>query len=572
MKAIRLPLALAGLVAATMLALLLAVPGGGAQTALAAGTVDCTPVAPVPIPDNGKGNAECTVTKTGTIKDLNVSINVKHSFKQDLEIQVTHVDTGTQVVLIDNKCGSNNDIVATLDDEGAALGCPISGTVQPQNPLSAFDGESIAGTWRLTALDQQAQDSGSINGWSLEATVNPVEEASTQFFNVTAKKLSGPADRVDITFASPPGTPKVDDVFAISASILKAEICVGEGTLTAANNSETWSIVFTDLTNGPTKCIIGGEEILVGATPFINSNQLAITGATFYNTQGTTDPADDVAVGPGNAKRIDWGKLPRFDNIWLCGEDARAEFLLNCNGTLIATGIGQAIKSPDPKCVGFPNFQDPATCPRQELGAFEFEVRFNAKYINVDLVPLPFDSDDQECATIEGEGFVQLRCNTKGKENPIDAPNVLAFLVVTPTPDVFSLLRANQENGIVTQLINQDCQLADLQGHPIPLEGLDVCQNGAVTLRYLEGDVHSDCEINVQDQQQIAFRWGSRLGQLLYNENYDLEPAAPKLGDNDIDAKDLQVVYGRHGSTCHDPHPDQPPVDPKSKVNEPSPE
>jgi hypothetical protein len=80
-----------------------------------------------------------------------------------------------------------------------------------------------------------------------------------------------------------------------------------------------------------------------------------------------------------------------------------------------------------------------------------------------------------------------------------------------------------------------------------------------VTLRYLEGDVNADCVVNVQDQQLIAFRWGARLGSLLYNSRYDLEPAAPKKGDGDIDAKDLQVVFGRHESTCADPHPLQAP-------------
>ena len=90
-----------------------------------------------------------------------------------------------------------------------------------------------------------------------------------------------------------------------------------------------------------------------------------------------------------------------------------------------------------------------------------------------------------------------------------------------------------------------------------------------MTIRYLEGDIHADCIVDVLDQQQIAFRWGSHLGNLLYNSRYDLEPSAPKKGDGDIDAKDLQFVYGRHGSTCANPHP---PQDPRNgKVSEPPP-
>jgi hypothetical protein len=126
------------------------------------------------------------------------------------------------------------------------------------------------------------------------------------------------------------------------------------------------------------------------------------------------------------------------------------------------------------------------------------------------------------------------------------------------------MLIPNQGNGIATQLINQGCELSDLQGHPIKTA---ICGDAELTIRYLEGDVNADCEVNVQDQQQIAFRWGSHLGSLLYNSRFDLEPAAPKKGDGDIDAKDLQVVWGRHTSpadTCINPHAGQDPVDPKA--------
>jgi hypothetical protein len=272
---------------------------------------------------------------------------------------------------------------------------------------------------------------------------------------------------------------------------------------------------------------------------------------------------------------------PRLSNLWLCNQDA-----LTCENK--ASGV-EALNLPlrlnapvrglDPKCIGFPNFADPSTCDPQTIGAFEFEVRYDAKYVDVDVTAgsiwdtggVPFD-----CTSIEGEGFEQFRCNTKGKpaEGGITGPGDLAIVHVTPTADVYGILIASQLNGIATQLINQDCQLADTQGHPLAIPvgaggTADPCGDAAVTIRYLEGDVHADCVIDVRDQQQIAFRWGSALGQLLYNSRYDLEPSYPKLGDSDIDAKDLQLVYGRAGSTCKEPHPAQDPVDPKSKEGEP---
>ena len=281
-------------------------------------------------------------------------------------------------------------------------------------------------------------------------------------------------------------------------------------------------------------------------------------------------------VGAANAKKLDWGKFPRLSNLWLCTQPSGFD---QCNVAVLFQVLGQPITSPEPKCPTL--VTNPGACPRQELGSFEYEVRFDAKFLDVQVLTVPFDRNGgaagngngnfstTTCLTNHREGIVNLACVTKGKDHPIFAPNILSAVVIRPKPDVFSLLIANQQNGIATQLINQDCNLADLQGHPIPLEGLDVCQNGAVTIRYLEGDVHADCIVDVLDQQQVAFRWGARLGNLLYNSRMDLEPSQPKKGDGDIDAKDLQFVYGRHNgvtpSTCKSPHPAQDPVDPKAK-------
>ena len=68
-----------------------------------------------------------------------------------------------------------DDIGATLDDEASALvedmcrSTPpaISGPVRPNYPLSAFDGEDMGGTWRLTVVDEAAVDDGHLESWSL---------------------------------------------------------------------------------------------------------------------------------------------------------------------------------------------------------------------------------------------------------------------------------------------------------------------------------------------------------------------------------------------------------------------
>jgi hypothetical protein len=248
-------------------------------------------------------------------------------------------------------------------------------------------------------------------------------------------------------------------------------------------------------------------------------------------------------------------KRPDLANLWLCQPVASCAVPSN--------GIGERdfnVYLRDPVTSNSPKGEP------QTIGSFEFQVRYDAKFVSVtvDAGPL-FDRADASCSRIPGQGFVSFRCNIKGKTGaPAVGPGTLAIVRVRPTADVYSMLIPNQDNGIATQLINQGCQLSDLQGHPIATK---LCSDAELTIRYLEGDVNADCVVNVQDQQLIAFRWGSRVGNLLYNSRYDLEPAAPKKGDGDIDAKDLQVVFGRHtspNSTCTAPHPAQDPVDPKA--------
>jgi hypothetical protein len=267
-------------------------------------------------------------------------------------------------------------------------------------------------------------------------------------------------------------------------------------------------------------------------------------------------------------------KSPSLANLWLCnirpGCDNKGSGVEEVNLDIV---LDQAITDPEPKCVGFPNFQPPETCPRQTIGSFEFEVLFDAKVISVQVEAGPlFQRPEVECLSASAQGYVRFRCLTKGKpEDAPSGPGVLAVVRVRATPNMYSLIIPGQVNGFPTQLLNQKCNLGDLQGHHI---NSAVCGSAAVTVRYLEGDVHADCVVDVMDSQQIAFRYGAVRGFFLYSARYDLEPSFPILGDGDIDILDLQFVYGRRGtadapdsqSTCKNPHPPQPPVDPKAKL------
>lgn len=159
------------------------------------------------------------------------------------------------------------------------------------------------------------------------------------------------------------------------------------------------------------------------------------------------------------------------------------------------------------------------------------------------------------------ENVVHFGCATGGQvEGPV-GNFTLAALNLIPHQDAADDLFPGNDNGIVTIIKDNGCEVVDIFGHPVAgsINGglTPVCGDAVITIRILEGDLDLDCDVDVADQQKIAFRYGSFFGSTLYGTWYDLEP---NLHDLDIDIKDLQKVFGRDGSDCQDPIPAQTPV------------
>ncbi|WP_036151568.1 zinc-dependent metalloprotease [Maribacter forsetii] len=108
------------------------------------------------------------------VADINVQLDVEHTFLADLVISLTS-PAGTTVTLVSNSCGDSRDINATFDDDSPAFMCSvspgISGSVKPLGSLSSFNGESILGEWVLEVKDNAPSDGGSLNSFVLEACV-----------------------------------------------------------------------------------------------------------------------------------------------------------------------------------------------------------------------------------------------------------------------------------------------------------------------------------------------------------------------------------------------------------------
>ncbi len=112
------------------------------------------------------------ISGAGTVTDVNVSLDISHTWVGDLTISITSPD-GTSINVLQNACGAANDIDVTFDDESPnpfqCAGAPIlNGDMMPQNALSGFDGETAEGVWVVTVNDPIGGDGGNINNITLE--------------------------------------------------------------------------------------------------------------------------------------------------------------------------------------------------------------------------------------------------------------------------------------------------------------------------------------------------------------------------------------------------------------------
>jgi extracellular elastinolytic metalloproteinase len=101
-----------------------------------------------------------TITQSGRIKKLTVSINIEHTYIGDLQVSLT--SPGNSTILLHNRTGAGTDNLLksyTSDDI-----------------LAPLLGEQAQGDWTLKVVDTAIADVGVLRNWSIEVSL----EAATQ--------------------------------------------------------------------------------------------------------------------------------------------------------------------------------------------------------------------------------------------------------------------------------------------------------------------------------------------------------------------------------------------------------
>ncbi|HEY1100482.1 MAG TPA: proprotein convertase P-domain-containing protein, partial [Myxococcota bacterium] len=142
--------------------------------ALKAGSTPTTPTTPqVPgkvqqssapslsIPDNDPNGATDTirVSTAGVIKDLKISLDLRHTYVGDLDVKLI-APNGTEVKLHARGGRNAQDIVGVYGADLRAV-----------DDLKKLVGSNAQGDWQLKVVDLAGQDTGVLNSWSLDLDV-----------------------------------------------------------------------------------------------------------------------------------------------------------------------------------------------------------------------------------------------------------------------------------------------------------------------------------------------------------------------------------------------------------------
>ncbi|WP_336067934.1 reprolysin-like metallopeptidase [Mesoflavibacter sp. CH_XMU1404-2] len=144
------------------------------QTANIACNIYSSSDTPIAIPDaSATGiSSVITVTDVSSITDINVTINVTHTYASDLTISLIS-PAGTEVILSLENGGSGENYTNTVFDDDAANpiasgATPFTGAFQPTEALSVLNSEFSSGDWQLKVVDNYGFDTGNIESWSIE--------------------------------------------------------------------------------------------------------------------------------------------------------------------------------------------------------------------------------------------------------------------------------------------------------------------------------------------------------------------------------------------------------------------
>jgi uncharacterized repeat protein (TIGR01451 family) len=414
------------------------------------------------------------------------------------------------------------------------------------------------------------------NVWADQFTTEPADVSVVK--SGPAQKLTGDTGQYTITVTSngPSPASSVSLVDALPAGVTGVSVTPSPDCAIVANVVTcNWAVL------APSTVV----NVVIDVT--FDAAGTMVNGCSVEWADPLTDVCNDVTtlvLPPFNGMvkdcRPDIAGIQDACNLWLCKDGPDCHVVDPETGAAIGKGELDVADFLFLRAdVDSPNDADELP---EGLAAYEEQLKYDHKIFDVTINDAGSDGLDNDgdslideidesviagwrgninCTmTIMTENWIMFGCVSAGQElgNPMPVGEWLKTIHLVPDSDMFQRIRPTKDNGVVSTILDENCEVADIYASepwPFTLPGglTEDCTDLTVTVRMLEGDLNLDCEVNVLDQQAIAFRYSATFGLLLYDKFFDLEP---KLTDFDIDIKDLQFVWGRDGSMCQAPIPD----------------
>ena len=117
----------------------------------------------------------------GKISDLNVTVDIDHTWVSDLRLILVAPDR-TRVVLVNRQGDDGQNFDGTTFDRQASQhinrgDAPFRGTFRPAHNLNKLNGMDPNGRWYLVAFDMVDGEGGQINGWSMDIKTDSSRES-----------------------------------------------------------------------------------------------------------------------------------------------------------------------------------------------------------------------------------------------------------------------------------------------------------------------------------------------------------------------------------------------------------
>src|SRR5439155_13553521 len=131
-------------------------------------------------------------------------VSMIHTFDSDLRVNLIGPGGATTRLLINRRGGAGINFTSTTLDDASSVAvasgtAPFAGTYKPEEALSAFNGQSAAGTWTLTVQDVESGDVGQITAWSVTFTTLQPNVAPTARAAADQTVVRGSPDGANVT-------------------------------------------------------------------------------------------------------------------------------------------------------------------------------------------------------------------------------------------------------------------------------------------------------------------------------------------------------------------------------------